>query len=61
MMWLMQGGGVEKMTVTDCKVVFNLQKQILNAPELSPERKVEMLRECICDTLGEKDEKELEK
>ena len=42
------------MTVTDCKVIFNLQRQILNAPELSSDRKVEMLRECINDTLGEK-------
>lgn len=48
------------MTVTDCKVVFNLQKQILNAPELSPERKVEMLKECICDTLNEKSDKKSE-
>jgi len=42
------------MTVTDCKVIFNLQRQILNAPELSSDRKVEMLKECIDDTLGEK-------
>ena len=42
------------MTVTDCKVIFNLQRQILNAPELSSDRKVEMLIECINDTLGEK-------
>jgi len=43
------------MTVTDCKVIFNLQRQILNAPELSSDRKVEMLKECINDTLGEKE------
>jgi len=43
------------MTITDCKVIFNLQKQILNAPELSSDRKVEMLKECIDDTLGEKE------
>jgi len=46
------------MTVTDCKVIFNLQRQILNAPELSPERKVEMLKECINDILGEKESDE---
>jgi hypothetical protein len=41
------------MTVTDCKVIFNLQKQILNAPELSSDRKVEILRACIYDTIGD--------
>jgi len=46
------------MTVTDCKVIFNLQKQILNAPELSSDRKVEMLKQCINDTLGEKESEE---
>jgi hypothetical protein len=49
------------MTLTDAKVIFNLQKQILNAPEISAERKVEMLKESISDTLGDKDLQENKK
>jgi hypothetical protein len=50
-----QKGG-EVMTVTDCKVIFNLQEQILDAPELSSDRKVEMIKQCIKNILGDKSE-----
>jgi hypothetical protein len=47
------------MTVTDCRVVFSLQKQIIKAPELSAERKLEMIEASIDETLGiEKNDKE---
>lgn len=40
------------MTIADCKVVFSLQKQIIKAPELSVERKLEMIEASINETLG---------
>ena len=43
------------MAIADCRVFLNIQRQILNAPELSSDRKVEMLKECINDTLDEKE------
>ncbi|MCL1845238.1 MAG: hypothetical protein FWF77_04985 [Defluviitaleaceae bacterium] len=42
------------MAVTDCKAILGLQEEILLAPELSDARKVEMLKNYIRRTLGEK-------
>ena len=40
------------MAITDTKVIFNLQNEILEAPELSDARKVEMLKNSIKNTIG---------
>ncbi|MCL1882956.1 MAG: hypothetical protein FWF81_04290 [Defluviitaleaceae bacterium] len=42
------------MTITDAKVIFNLQNEILEADELSDTRKVEMLKNSIKNTIGNK-------
>ncbi|MCL1882957.1 MAG: hypothetical protein FWF81_04295 [Defluviitaleaceae bacterium] len=42
------------MTITDAKVIFNLQNEILEAQELSDTRKVEMLKNSIKNTIGNK-------
>jgi hypothetical protein len=47
------------MTVIDCKAIFNLQKQIINAPKLTDAEKLKMLEESIDKTLN--DEKETAK
>jgi hypothetical protein len=49
------------MTITDAKVIFNLQNEILEAPELSDSRKVEMLKSSIKNTIGNKTEVEEKK
>jgi hypothetical protein len=45
----------ENMTITYAKVIFNLQNEILEAPELSDTRKVEMLKNSIKNTIGKTD------
>ena len=40
------------MTVIDCKAIFNLQKQIINAPKLTDAEKLKMLEDSINETLG---------
>ena len=44
------------MTVIDCKAIFSLQKQIINAPKLTDAEKLKMIEDSINETLGvEKD------
>jgi len=42
----------------DCKAIFNLQKQIIESPDLTETQKLKMLSESINKTLGEKSEGE---
>jgi len=44
------------MTVTDCKAVFSLQREILKAKELTAEQKVSMILKSIDNTIGEEKE-----
>jgi hypothetical protein len=43
---------VKKMTVIDCKAIFSLQKQIINAPKLTDAEKLKMIENSINETLG---------
>jgi len=44
------------MPVVDCKAIFSLQKQIINAPKLTDAEKLKMIEDSINETLGsEKD------
>ena len=40
------------MTVIDCKAIFSLQRQIINAPVLTAEQKLKMIEDSINETLG---------
>ena len=44
------------MTVMDCKAIFNLQKQIINAPKLTDAEKLKMIEDSINETLGNEKE-----
>ena len=44
--------GGEDMTITDCKAVFSLQREILKNKKLSAEDKVQMLEASINATIG---------
>jgi hypothetical protein len=46
------------MTVIDCKAIFNLQKQIINAPKLTDAEKLKMIEDSINETLGVENESE---
>jgi hypothetical protein len=47
---LTEGG--EGMTAIDCKAIFNLQKQIIKAQNLTDAQKLKMLEDSINETLG---------
>ena len=49
-----RGKAVMAITITHAKVIFSLQNEILEAPELSDTRKVEMLKNSIKNTIGNK-------
>jgi hypothetical protein len=44
--------GGEAMTLIDCKAIFNLQKEILDAPMISDADKIAMLKNSIENTLA---------
>jgi hypothetical protein len=46
------------MTVTDCKAIFSLQREILKNKKLSAEDKVQMLEASINATIGKEIEDE---
>lgn len=46
------------MTLVDCKAIFNLQMEIIEAPTLTDEQKLQMIRSSIKKTLGTKSESE---
>jgi len=48
------------MTTMDCKAIFNLQKQIIKAPNLTDAQKLKMLEDSINETLGTENEKSAE-
>jgi len=50
--------GGENMTVTDCKAVFSLQREILKNKKLTAEDKVQMLEASINATIGKEIEDE---
>ena len=41
------------MAVIDCKAIFSLQRQIINAPQLTDAEKLKMLEDSINETLGD--------
>jgi hypothetical protein len=46
------------MTVIDCKAIFSLQRQIINAPKLTDAEKLKMIEDSINETLGDKKDSE---
>jgi len=46
------------MTITDCKAIFSLQREILKNKKLSAEDKVQMLQASIDATIGKSSDDE---
>jgi hypothetical protein len=44
--------------VIDCKAIFSLQRQIINAPKLTDAEKLKMIEDSINETLGDKKDSE---